>query len=74
MNDVQIIEPPPGLDVAAGEPGTGESSHIEGRDAAVAQSSLHPLYRDPADVRTILSMAWTGTLLYARHTKIWSGR
>jgi hypothetical protein len=63
MNDVQAIEPPPGLDVAAGESGKVESSHIEGRHAAVTQSSLQPLYRDPADVRTILSMAWTGTLL-----------
>ncbi len=63
MNDVQAIEPPPGLDVAAGESGKVESSHIEGRHATVAQSSLQPLYRDPADVRTILSMAWTGTLL-----------
>ena len=43
--------------------GTVESSHIEERDAAVAQSSLQTFYRDPADVRTILSMAWTGTLL-----------
>jgi len=63
MNDVQTIEPPPGLDVAAGEGGTVESSQIEERNAAVAQSSLQTFYRDPADVRTILSMAWTGTLL-----------
>jgi hypothetical protein len=63
MNDVQTIEPPPGLDVAAGEAGTVESSQIEERYAAVAQSSLQTFYRDPADVRTILSMAWTGTLL-----------
>jgi hypothetical protein len=63
MNNVQTIEPPPGLDVAAGEAGTVESSQIEERNAAVAQSSLQTLYRDPADVRTILSMAWTGTLL-----------
>ena len=63
MNDVQTIEPPPGLDMAAGEAGTVESSQIEERDAAVAQSSLQTFYRDPADVRTILSMAWTGTLL-----------
>ena len=63
MNDVQTIEPPPGLDLAAGEAGSVESSQIEERDAAVAQSSLQTFYRDPADVRTILSMAWTGTLL-----------
>jgi hypothetical protein len=63
MNDVQTIEPPPGLDLAAGEAGTVESSQIEERNAAVAQSSLQTFYRDPADVRTILSMAWTGTLL-----------
>jgi len=63
MNDVQTIEPPPGLEAAAGEAGTVESSQIEERNAAVAQSSLQTFYRDPADVRTILSMAWTGTLL-----------
>jgi hypothetical protein len=63
MNDVQTIEPPPGLDAAAGEAGTVESSHIKERGAAIAQSSLQTFYRDPADVRTILSMAWTGTLL-----------
>ena len=63
MNDVQTIEPPPGLDMAAGEAGKVESSQIEERHATVAQSSLQTFYRDPADVRTILSMAWTGTLL-----------
>ncbi|MGH9938690.1 MAG: hypothetical protein ACREAM_20815 [Blastocatellia bacterium] len=63
MNDVRAIELPPGLDATAGEPGTVESSQIDERDAAVAQSSFQSLYRDPADVRTILSMAWTGTLL-----------
>src|SRR5262245_61428434 len=63
MNDVQAIEPPPGLDVDAGESGKVESSQIEERYAALAHSSLHTFYRDPADVRTILSMAWTGTLL-----------
>ncbi len=63
MNDVQIIELPPGLDAAAGETGVVESSHIEERDEAITQSSLQTFYRDPSDVRTILSMAWTGTLL-----------
>jgi hypothetical protein len=63
MNDVQAIEHPPGLDVAAGEAGKVESSQIEERHTAVAQSSLQTFYRDPADVRTILSMTWTGTLL-----------
>jgi hypothetical protein len=63
MNDVQTIELHPGHDVVAGETGMAESSHIEKRDAAITQSSLHSLYRDPADVRTILSMAATGTLL-----------
>ncbi len=63
MNNVQTIELPPGLGVAAGEPGIDESSNIEERNAAIAQSSLQTLYRDPADVRTILRMAWTGTLL-----------
>lgn len=63
MNDIRAIELPPGLDVAAGEAGTVESSHTEERDATAVQSSLQTFYRDPADVRTILSMAWTGTLL-----------
>jgi hypothetical protein len=63
MNDVQTIELPPGFDVAAGEAGTDESSDTEERDAAIAQSHLQSLYRDPADVRAILSLAWTGTLL-----------
>jgi hypothetical protein len=57
------MEIPPGLDVAASEAGVTESGQIEERDAAITQSSLQTLYRDPADVRTILSMAWTGTLL-----------
>jgi hypothetical protein len=63
MNDARTIEIPPGLDVAASEAGVTESVQIEERDAAIMQSSLQTLYRDPADVRTILSMAWTGTLL-----------
>jgi hypothetical protein len=64
MNDAQTIEIPPGIDVAASEAGALESSQIiDEREAAVTQSSLQTLYRDPADVRTILSMAWTGTLL-----------
>src|SRR5262245_58112543 len=63
MNDVQTVEIPPGLDAAAGDAGRVESYHIEERDAAIAQSSVQSLYRDPSDVRTILSMAWTGTLL-----------
>jgi len=63
MNDARTIEIPPGIDVAASEAGVTESGHIEERDAAITQSSLQTLYRDPADVRTILSMAWTGTLL-----------
>jgi hypothetical protein len=63
MNDVGAIELPPGLDATAGEADIAESRRPKERDTAVAQSSLQPLYRDPADVRTILSMAWTGTLL-----------
>jgi hypothetical protein len=63
MNDIQTIEIPPGLDVAAGEAGAVESGHNEERDAAITQPSLQALYRDPADVRIILSMAWTGMLL-----------
>src|SRR5262245_64120869 len=64
MNEAQTIEIPPGIDVAAGEAGALESSQIiDERNAPITQSSPQTLYRDPADVRTILSMAWTGTLL-----------
>lgn len=63
MNDVQTIELPPGLDVVVSQSGRDESGHVEEHDAAIMQSSPQILYRDPADVRTILSMAWTGTLL-----------
>jgi hypothetical protein len=63
MNDAGTIELPPGLDMAAGKAGIAETDQVEERDATVARSSSQILYRDPADVRTILSMAWTGTLL-----------
>jgi len=63
MNDAQTIELPPGLDVVASETGMAEPSHVEEGDATITQSFPQTLYRDPADVRTILSMAWTGTLL-----------
>ena len=63
MNDAQTIELPPSLDAAAGKADIAETDQVEERDATVAQSSPQFLYRDPADVRTILSMAWTGTLL-----------
>jgi hypothetical protein len=63
MNDVQTIELHPRREVVAGEAGMAESGHVEERDSAFTQSSLHSLYRDPADVRTILSMAATGALL-----------
>src|SRR6266542_3188930 len=63
MNDAGTIELPPGLDMAAGKAGIADTDQVEERDATVAQSSSQILYRDPADVRTILSMAWTGTLL-----------
>jgi hypothetical protein len=63
MSDVQVIELPPGLDAIADQAGRAETDQVKERDATVAQSSSQALYRDPADVRTILSMAWTGTLL-----------
>jgi len=63
MDDARTIELPQGLVVAAGKAAVAETDHVEERDAIVAQSSPQFLYRDPADVRTILSMAWTGTLL-----------
>src|SRR5262249_12153311 len=63
MNDARTIELPPSLDAAAGKAGIAETDQVEECDATVAQSSSPTLFRDPADVRTILSMAWTGTLL-----------
>jgi hypothetical protein len=63
MNDVQAIELPPGLDAAASQAGRAEPSQVEEGDAIAAQSSSQVLYRDPADIRTILSLAWTGALL-----------
>src|SRR6266508_6931090 len=65
MDDARTIELPQDLAVAAGKAGIAETDHVEERDAIVAQSSPQFMYRDPADVRTILSMAWTGTLLVA---------
>src|SRR4030095_5523329 len=63
MNDAGTIELPPGLDMAAGKAGMADTDQVEERDATVAQSSSQILFRDPADVRTILNMAWTGRLL-----------
>jgi hypothetical protein len=63
MDDVQSIELDPDRDVVADETGMAESGHINECDAATSQSSFQTFYRDPADVRTILSMASTGTLL-----------
>ena len=63
MNDAQTMELALSLDAAAGKADIAEIDQVEERDATVAQSSPQFLYRDPADVRTILSMAWTGTLL-----------
>jgi hypothetical protein len=63
MNDIQAIDLAPGLDAVASQAGKAEPSQVEERDATAAQSSSQVLYRDPADVRTILSLAWSGTLL-----------
>ncbi|HEX5081298.1 MAG TPA: hypothetical protein VFY40_04585 [Blastocatellia bacterium] len=63
MNDVQVIELPPGLDAVAGQADRAETDQVEERDATAAQTTSQVLYRDPTDVRTILSMAWTATLL-----------
>src|SRR5262249_10985936 len=63
MNEARTIELPPSLDAAAGKAGIAETNQVEECDATVAQSSSPTLFRDPADVRTILSMAWTGILL-----------
>jgi hypothetical protein len=63
MNDIQAIDLAPGLDAVASQAGRAEPSQVEDRDATAAQSSSQVLYRDPADVRTILSLAWSGTLL-----------
>src|SRR5262245_14612362 len=63
MNDVQVIELPPGLDAIADQAGGAETDQVKERGATVEQSPSQVLYRDPADVRTILSLAWTGALL-----------
>jgi hypothetical protein len=63
MNDVQTLKLPPGLDVTVGKTGMAESIDVDHRDAAITRSSPQTLHRDPADVRTILSMAWMGVLL-----------
>src|SRR5262249_2720109 len=63
MKDARTIELPPSLDAAAGKADIAETNQVEECDATVAQSSSPTMFRDPADVRTILSMAWTGTLL-----------
>jgi hypothetical protein len=63
MNDVQVIELPPGLDAVASQAGRAETDQVLEDGSTVAQSPSQVLYRDPADVRTILSMAWTATLL-----------
>ena len=63
MNDVQTLKLPPGLDVTVGKTEMAESIDVDHRDAAITRSSPQTLYRDPADVRSILSMAWMGVLL-----------
>jgi hypothetical protein len=63
MNDVQTLKLPPGLDVTVGKTEMAESIDVDYRDAAITRSSPQTLHRDPADVRTILSMAWMGVLL-----------
>ncbi len=59
MNNIQTLELPPGLDVVSPKAGMAESSHA----TTITRSSPQTLHRDPADVRTILSMARTGALL-----------
>src|SRR5262245_48894616 len=63
MNDARTIELPSSLDAAADKAGIAETDQVEECDATVAQSSSPTLFRDPADIRTILSLAWSGTLL-----------
>lgn len=43
--------------------GAAEQSHAWEREEIAAATPLQALYRDPADVRTIVSLTWTGLLL-----------
>ncbi|MCI0660630.1 MAG: hypothetical protein L0220_06105 [Acidobacteria bacterium] len=63
MNNIQTLELPTGLDAAGPKAGMAESSHEENHETTISRSSPQTLHRDPADVRTILSMARTGVLL-----------
>jgi hypothetical protein len=55
--DVKVLDVPIGFDEAIE---TKSHDIAERREAAPA---LHVLHRDPADVRTVLSLAWTSMLL-----------
>src|SRR5262245_11856080 len=63
MNNIQTLQLPPTLDVTTGKTNAAESSHAADHVTASTTSSPQTLHRDPADVRTILRMAWTGVLL-----------
>jgi hypothetical protein len=63
MNNIQTLQLPPTLDVTTGKANAAGSIIAEDHVTASTPSSPQTLHRDPADVRTILSMAWTGVLL-----------
>jgi hypothetical protein len=61
---VNAIEPSVGLnEQLIGTETTGADGAIERLEAGADISHIHVLHRDPADVRTILSLTWTGMLL-----------
>jgi hypothetical protein len=61
---VNAIEPSVGLnEQLIGTETTGADGAVERHEAGADISHIHVLHRDPADVRTILSLTWTGMLL-----------
>jgi uncharacterized protein (DUF849 family) len=61
---VNAIEPSVGLnEQLIGTETTGADGAVERLEAGADISHIHVLHRDPADVRTILSLTWTGMLL-----------
>src|SRR5262245_44359370 len=61
--NMNTIDLPANLNRIDDETGRSVPGQIEDRGASIAASSPQILHRDPADIKTILSMAWTGTLL-----------
>ena len=63
MGDAETVITPLSLDAAVNNASTASSTHGEESAATIPQSAPQILYRDPADARTILGLAWTGMLL-----------